>query len=74
MMRLIRTLMGKSHREAAAAEELEQHRAEHAVAMEAVAMKVAAMEIGAERMVRECRKTEEAAAELLARLREDFPK
>ena len=72
MMRLIRTLMGKSHREAAAADDLAQHRAEQAVAMKAVDMKVAALEVGAERMVRECRKTEEAAAELMARLRGDL--
>lgn len=72
MMRLIRAILGTSRREAASFAELKQHRDEQAVAMQAVAMKVAALEKGAARMVRECRHTEDAAAELMARLREDL--
>ena len=73
MMRVIRALLGLSRREAKAGSEAEEHRAEHAVAMQAVNMKVAAMERGADRLSDDCRRTEEAARILLARLREDFP-
>ena len=71
-MRLIRTLLGRSRREHAASTELEEHRRTQAVAMQAVNLKVAALETGADRLARECRKTQEAAAELMARLREDL--
>lgn len=72
MMRLIRALTGRSRREAAARDEMDQYRADHAVAMQAIQLKAAALKTGAERIVREGRKTEEAAAELMARLREDL--
>lgn len=74
MMRLIRTLIGMSRREAEASAERDQHRDDHKTAMKAVHMKVAAMKIGVERMEREKFRTEEAAAAMLARLREDFPR
>lgn len=72
MKRLIDALFGRTGANIAA--EADQHRAEHEQAMQAVQMKVDALQTGADRVTRESRKTEEAAAAMLARLREDFPR
>lgn len=72
IVRAIRSVFGASKREAAATAEREEHRQSQAVAMMAVNLKVRALEQGAERLNRDCRKAEEAAAQLMAWLREDF--
>lgn len=76
MWRVIRSMLGRSRRDAIAADEAARHRSEQEGAMRAVQMKVEALQTGADRMVEEGQKTEEAAAALvlLSRLREDFPK
>lgn len=71
-MRIIRTLLGKSRREASACLDREKYREEQSIAMQAVHMKVAALATGADRIVRESRKTTEVAADLMARLRKDL--
>jgi len=65
-------MFGKSKREAAAVEELAEHRQSQAVALMTINMKVLALEKGAERINRDYRRTEEAAAQLTDRLRKDF--
>lgn len=72
IVRAIRSVFGASKREAAATAEREEHRQSQALAMMAVNLKVRALEKGAERMNRDCRRAEEAAAELMHRIREDF--
>lgn len=69
---LIRALRGCPRHDHLHAER-DQHREEQDTAMRAVHMKVEAMKVGAERMESERRRTEAAAA-MLARLREDFPR
>ena len=73
ILRVIRALLGRSRRDARAAAEADQNSAEHAAAMRAVWKKVDALKAGADRMKEERRKTEDAAALMLARLQEDFP-
>lgn len=73
ILRVIRALLGRSRRDAQAAAEADKNSVEHAAAMHAVWMKVDAMKTGADRMKEERRKTDDAAATMLARLQEDFP-
>lgn len=72
MMRVLRALFGKSQRQAVARAELHQHKADQGVAMAAINLKVDAMKTGATRITRESARTQEAAAVLMARLREDL--
>ncbi|WP_191569189.1 hypothetical protein [Paracoccus yeei] len=72
MMRILRALTGKSRRMADLNAAKVEHEAEYALAMQAVNMKVAALESGAQRIVRDSRRAEEAARILMARLREDL--
>lgn len=72
MMRVIRCLLGKSRRANAAKAEMEEHRESQAIAMMAVDLKVNALREGAQRVVREGIKTEEAASLLMSRLKEDL--
>lgn len=72
MKRLLLALLGHSSADIAA--DAERHRTEHEQAMQAVQMKVDALQVGADRVTRESRRTTEAAAAMLARLREDFPR
>lgn len=72
-MRFLQLLWPRARDRAEAAAEAEQHRADHQIAMQAVQMKVDALKTGAARIERDSRKTEAAAAALLARLRQDFP-
>lgn len=72
MMRVIRALLGCSRREAEAMAERNVHRREQALAMQAVKMKVRALESGAARLTQQSIRTQEAASELMARLREDL--
>lgn len=72
MKRLLLALMGLSA--VKPNHDADQHRIEHEQAMQAVQMKVDALQTGADRISRESRRTEDAAAALLSRLRQDFPK
>lgn len=72
MMRILRALTGQSRRMADLNAAKAEHEAEHALAMQAVNMKVAALASGAQRIVRDSRRAEEAASILMARLREDL--
>lgn len=67
MLRLWRALIGRSRRERHADEIIHRREEDHEIAMHTVRERVVATERAAQR-------TETAAASLLRRLREDFPR
>ena len=71
MRKFLRSLFGGSHREAQADEMARRQAEDHAIAMKAADLRVSNAQFQAEATARI---SERAAAAMLARLREDFPR